>query len=271
MDTKKGTKREYDREYYLAHKEQKRVYSKAYREIYQERDREKSIVRSKKNRDKNPEKYREYSRRYKREHPEYFKQYYIDNKEILSGKARARHLGLRIAAINAYGGKCACCGESRYEFLAIDHINGGGNQHRKGVGCGNTFYYWLKKNNYPNGFRILCHNCNTSHGFYGFCPHSEEYKEEKEPSKFVIEYRKSREDALSAYGAMCACCGETEKRFLCIDHINGGGGKHRKEKGVKGRFYKWLASNSYPKEFQVLCYNCNLAKGFYGKCPHSEE
>lgn len=30
---------------------------------------------------------------------------------------------------------------------------------------------WLKKNDYPKGFQILCHNCNMSKGFYGYCPH----------------------------------------------------------------------------------------------------
>lgn len=26
--------------------------------------------------------------------------------------------------------KCVCCGESRYEFLSLDHIHGGGITHR---------------------------------------------------------------------------------------------------------------------------------------------
>src|SRR5690606_39680958 len=39
----------------------------------------------------------------------------------------------RFEAIMHYGGKCACCGESTYEFLCLDHSNGGGNQHRKEV------------------------------------------------------------------------------------------------------------------------------------------
>lgn len=39
--------------------------------------------------------------------------------------------------IHAYGGACACCGESREPFLAIDHIAGGGNKHRKEIrACG---------------------------------------------------------------------------------------------------------------------------------------
>jgi hypothetical protein len=76
---------------------------------------------------------------------------------------------LRIDAINFYGGKCICCRESILEFLAIDHIDGGGNDHRKSIRT--NIYLWLKKNNYPDGFQILCHNCNMAKGFYGICPH----------------------------------------------------------------------------------------------------
>ena len=79
---------------------------------------------------------------------------------------------IRQEALNHYGGKCDCCGEDRYEFLALDHINGGGIQHRKQLGwSGNSIAKWLKKNNYPSGFRVLCHNCNMALGFYKFCPH----------------------------------------------------------------------------------------------------
>jgi hypothetical protein len=33
--------------------------------------------------------------------------------------------------IDAYGGKCQCCGESIFEFLSIDHIHNDGAQERK--------------------------------------------------------------------------------------------------------------------------------------------
>lgn len=83
---------------------------------------------------------------------------------------------VRILALEAYSDgkpRCNCCDESHLEFLAIDHINGGGNQHRKDRGISSIFG-WLKKNNYPDGFQILCHNCNMAKGFYGKCPHDEE-------------------------------------------------------------------------------------------------
>ena len=82
-----------------------------------------------------------------------------------------------------YGGnppKCACCDETRYEFLTIDHINGGGKQHLKKIGW--HIARWLIKNNYPSGFRVLCLNCNFAFGHYGYCPHSG--KTELIPVKF---------------------------------------------------------------------------------------
>lgn len=74
-------------------------------------------------------------------------------------------------AIVHYGGKCQCCGEDRICFLTIDHIDGGGNVHRQEVGSGHEFHRWLKKNGYPDGFQVLCYNCNCGKHDAGECPH----------------------------------------------------------------------------------------------------
>ena len=68
----------------------------------------------------------------------------------------------------------------------------------------------------------------------------------------------------------CACCGETHPEFLSIDHIEGGGRKQRAEIKKQGSlaFYIWLRNQRFPPGYQVLCHNCNQAKGFYGICPH---
>lgn len=79
-------------------------------------------------------------------------------------------------------------------------------------------------------------------------------------------YKQIRLDTLKVYGGKCVCCGEKEPTFLCIDHINGGGLKHRREIRTNNLTY-WLKINNYPKGFQVLCYNCNNAK-ISGNCPH---
>lgn len=69
----------------------------------------------------------------------------------------------------------------------------------------------------------------------------------------------------------CNCCGEKTYEFLCIDHINGGGRKERlNDPQKKGSgLYSWIIKNGFPGGFQILCHNCNMAKGFYVECPHN--
>ena len=83
-----------------------------------------------------------------------------------------------------------------------------------------------------------------------------------------LENRRKRSKVLSYYGSICTCCGEDKVAFLGIDHIEGKGNQHRKEIGGGSRFYNWLIKNNFPAGFQTLCHNCNMAKGFYGACPH---
>lgn len=94
---------------------------------------------------------------------------------------------------------------------------------------------------------------------------------EKIKNQKKILYSRNRELVLNHYGSgypKCSCCGEKEKKFLEIDHINGGGSKERKKIGGGSTFYSYLISHKYPKGFQLLCSNCNQAKGKYGICPH---
>lgn len=108
----------------------------------------------------------------------------------------------------------------------------------------------------------------------------DEHKGEKEKHKNRREhinatrrvYRaKVRTTVLATYGGKCACCGEAEPKFLAIDHINGGGRKER-EVHLGYSFYMHLYKLPEPRtDLQVLCHNCNMAKGFYGVCPHQEK
>lgn len=52
---------------------------------------------------------------------------------------------------------------------------GGGSKHRKEIGVAST-YSWLKKNKYPEGFRVLCWNCNSSLGLYGYSPADKSFR-----------------------------------------------------------------------------------------------
>lgn len=93
---------------------------------------------------------------------------------------------------------------------------------------------------------------------------------EKVKTRAKERHRRLRQQALEAYSKgipKCACCGESEPKFLGIDHIDGGGAEHLRTIGASNVYY-WTRARNYPPGFQVLCHNCNLAKGFYGQCPH---
>ena len=126
----------------------------------------------------NKEKVRAYHRRYRDAHREQVRAYGAKHaaqyQAMLNARSRASQYKARMAAIQHYGGKCSCCGETEPKFLAIDHVGGGGNQHLKSLTI--SICAWLKKQGYPSGFRILCHNCNMARGFYGECPHETEVR-----------------------------------------------------------------------------------------------
>lgn len=126
-------------------KQDRRIIQARYRETHREERREYERRR----RLKNPEKEAERLARYKRQ--------------------------LREQMIAAYGGKCTCCGENRYEFLTLEHVNGDGGSERKIAKSTDTILRRLRKSGWPkNGYSILCWNCNSAKGVYGYCPHERE-------------------------------------------------------------------------------------------------
>lgn len=87
-----------------------------------------------------------------------------------------RHLERKALLVAHYSNntnKCTCCGESEVRFLTIDHINGNGSEHRKSSKCGtgSVFYDWLIKEGMPEGYQVLCYNCNLARARHGICPH----------------------------------------------------------------------------------------------------
>ncbi len=100
-------------------------------------------------------------------------------RERYSIRKKLYRAGFRKTVIEHYGSRCQCCEESRYEFLTIDHIDGGGSAHRKEAtghvsGGGSSFHRWIIKNNFPPTLRVLCYNCNCSRRSYDKCPHEKE-------------------------------------------------------------------------------------------------
>ena len=89
--------------------------------------------------------------------------FYRDRPEHMKVIAKRSRDKAKLEILTHYGlGKCQCveCGEGRIACLSIDHINGNGVRQRKQLKAhGSTFYIWLRRNNFPNGYQTLCMNC----------------------------------------------------------------------------------------------------------------
>ncbi len=101
------------------------------------------------------------------------------------------------------------------------------------------------------------------------------YREENKDAIGLISkrfHRNIKVQVVNGYGGCCNCCGENILEFLSVDHIhNNGGEERRKDRNMVGRkIYQYLIANNFPKDdYQILCMNCNFAKGMHGYCPHS--
>jgi len=49
---------------------------------------------------------------------------YCKNKEKFLASQKKTRFNRRKRVLDHYGGKCACCENTQYEFLSIDHIGG---------------------------------------------------------------------------------------------------------------------------------------------------
>jgi hypothetical protein len=170
----------YYREYYYAHRELKRAQHKASEDL---NDEERRAYR-----EANKERIRITNQRWWSEHPEkrreYAAKWRAENRELSRARDRERYARVRRAMIAAYGGCCACCGETELAFLTLDHTNGDGAAHRREVSSGDARHAqrWSQKKiikqlylaGWPNDdgrFRILCFNCQFGVMRPGGCPH----------------------------------------------------------------------------------------------------
>ena len=101
--------------------------------------------------------------------------------------------------------------------------------------------------------------------------HARKYARNIKNAKIVQKryYDKWKKVVFDHYGNECECCGEQESKFLTLDHKNDDGAQHRKNVGVGSILFRWLVKNKFPKNFRILCFNCNSGR-FHngGMCPH---
>ena len=89
----------------------------------------------------------------------------------LHSKARKRARRLRRQIVEALGAACACCGESHFAILTIDHI-----QPLKGKRRRPRIYQHLLALGCPQdaNYQVLCLNCNMLKGTGAECLHQTE-------------------------------------------------------------------------------------------------
>jgi hypothetical protein len=116
---------------------------------------------------------KDYNTRWAADHRDYFlrriKLDYTKRGDILRALSRANRAKLKKEVLSHYSGNPPFC-VNPYKIhddlftdircLTIDHVNGRGLAHklREGI-SGGGMCAWLKRNNYPNGYQVLCMNC----------------------------------------------------------------------------------------------------------------
>jgi hypothetical protein len=73
---------------------------------------------------------------------------------------------LRLRVFEAYGGACACCGESHPRALTVDHV-----RPLKGRRRPKDVYKLIIREGFPASYQVLCLNCNQLKGAGEACPH----------------------------------------------------------------------------------------------------
>jgi len=246
----------YDKDYYnrpdvkARHKERMRIYHKGYNQRPEVKERNRKYMREYMQRPKVKTYYEEYNQQYR------------------------QHLRKRF--FEMYGGSCMCCGEKDIRFLTLDHVDGGGKEDRRERSKYAILREALSDLNVDK-YQILCYNCNLGRSINnGVCPHSPHKPEtsiwDSTPfmSKGKRQRRNLRRRLFEVYGSVCACCGESEERFLTLDHrLNDGNHARKESKDIK--IMREAISEADPRKYQVLCFNCNCARSQHnGVCPHHD-
>ena len=113
------------------------------------------------------------------------------NKEQYNSRIRKNNKSQKYRVLTHYSKKqsnsdvpcCSCCGENEFLiFLTIDHVRGRKysddyinttEKKARNAITGKVMYDKLEKQNFPNGYRVLCWNCNSARDKQPdkICPH----------------------------------------------------------------------------------------------------
>lgn len=122
----------------------------------------------------------------------------------------------------------------------------------------------MKPNRWKGGSKAAFQRYYAEHGRENY------YKNHERSLRLRKEYRdRLRDQILEGYGGKCVCCGESEKDFLALDHVDPATKSKVKGRKTGAGLYKQARDAGFPSSYRLLCHNCNCARGFYGSCPHT--
>ena len=83
-----------------------------------------------------------------------------------------------------------------------------------------------------------------------------------------VKYRKRlKEQVFKKLGGKCVCCGVDTMEFLSLHHTRGNGQIDRGS-SLYSLLRRIRDGNYDEKDYDIMCFNCNLSLGFFGYCPH---
>jgi hypothetical protein len=111
---------------------------------------------------------KEYREKTKDKRKEYQKQWKLDNPEKVKGKSKEERARVKMEVLTHYSQgipRCASCNFNDMRALQLDHIFNNGAEERREIfgnrfAAGTMFYRWVRQQNYPEGYQVLCANCN---------------------------------------------------------------------------------------------------------------
>lgn len=98
---------------------------------------------------------------------------YHERRDEIKIQMRLFRSSLKKEMIDAYGGRCSCCGETAVEFMTLEHLNHDGKEHRKSFRSSQSTWADLRRRGWPKeGYTVMCMNCNWARRHGKECPHT---------------------------------------------------------------------------------------------------
>lgn len=261
-------RREYNRRYHAAHRDQ---HNAAARE-YQSRNKEQFRTYRREYYVKNRNHIRAHTREYRAKNVDQLsavaRKHYVTNKDLRNAGVRDLRIRVRSRFFEIYGKECACCHVKEQIFLTVGHKRHDGKQDR--LENGGQLGVIRRAVAHPDfeKYETQCYNCNMAALRRGTVikPHSGAEKDRTRKRKYRA---KLQSQFLEIYGEECVCCGERDPWSLTIGHPLADGHADRLEKGGWQAMVRRAIEHHNRTKYETQCFNCNLGAARNGGiCPH---